>query len=374
MSATLLGSEDYVAALVRAIASARIEVLLESYIFANDASGTLVWQHLLAAAERGVRVRVLLDGHGSHDFSASWAQALAAVGGQLLFFRPRHRDWLLKRRSLRRMHRKLVSIDGELAFCGGINIYDAQVHGANRPRFDFAVAVQGPAVSEVRQSMLRMWRHVSWAHLQAALLPPLPIPPADGDSSITLVTRDNVMHRHAIEACYLVAIRNAQRRILIANAYFLPGYRFRRALAHVVARGVEVKLLLPGRNDHPLAHLASRALYPELLRQGIQLFEYQPAQLHAKVMVVDDDWLTVGSSNIDPLSLLLAREANLVIEDTALAAQLAQTIELAMDEDSVAVLANAPLVHGWRRILQLLSYGWVRFLLAFIPASEPRRY
>jgi cardiolipin synthase len=146
-----------------------------------------------------------------------------------------------------------------------------------------------------------------------------------------LLLRDNLVHRRSIERAYLKAIGSAKREVLIANAYFFPGRRFRRALIEAMRRGVPVRLLLQGRIEYTLPHLATQAMYPPLLAAGIEIVEYHRSFLHAKVAVIDD-WATVGSSNIDPFSLLLAREANVVVFDAGFAAELRGQLRVAMAE------------------------------------------
>ena len=179
-----------------------------------------------------------------------------------------------------------------------------------------------------------------------------------------LLLRDNLAHRHDIEYAYLDAIRSARREILIANAYFLPGRRFRQALLQAAQRGVKVSLLLQGRSDHVLFHFATQALYDRMLAAGVRVYEYDQAELHAKVAVVDDDWATVGSSNIDPFSLLLAREANLVVRDAGFAAELRASLMAALDGAAREVRVEDQRQRPWHaRLASVLAYSAVRFML-----------
>jgi cardiolipin synthase A/B len=162
---------------------------------------------------------------------------------------------------------------------------------------------------------------------------------ADGVPA-SLLLRDNLRNRRTIERAYLTAIAAARHEVLIANAYFLPGRRFRAALRDAVARGVRVRLLLQGRVEYPIQHYAQRAMYGDLLGAGIEIHEYQASYLHAKVAVVDDAWATVGSSNIEPVSLLLAREANVSVHDARFAAALRAELEHAIAQDSATLQAQ----------------------------------
>jgi cardiolipin synthase len=185
-----------------------------------------------------------------------------------------------------------------------------------------------------------------------------------GEQSAALLVRDNLRHRRDIEEAYLAAIAAAQNEVLIANAYFLPGLRFRHALMAAAARGVRVTVVVQGRIEYRLLHYAAQALYGALLSAGVRLVEYRQSFMHAKVAVIDGQWATVGSSNIDPFSLLLAREANLVIRDAAFATELRRSLEAALSEGAVELLPGAWQHRPWpNRLLRWMSYGLVRLLM-----------
>jgi len=360
--------QAYFPALIAALDAATREVFLETYIFENDAVGRRVAAALARAARRGVRVRVLVDGFGGRNFVRELMPVLEADGVQVLIYRREVRALSLRRHRLRRMHRKLVVVDGELAFVGGINIIDDFDRNApQRPRFDYAVQVRGPVLAHILAAVHHLWRLVSWANfrrrLNEALLAPARTDTA-GDIPAAFVIRDNIRHRRDIEDAYLAAIARAEREVVIACAYFFPGRRFRHALVDAARRGVTVILLLQGLADHPLLASASRALYPYFLAQGIRLFEYHQSYLHAKVAVVDEYWATVGSSNIDPFSLLLAREANLVIEDRGFASELRMRLARAIDQGSRELHRDAWRRQGFmRRLGSWLAYQFVRLAI-----------
>ncbi|MDW8470196.1 MAG: phospholipase D-like domain-containing protein, partial [Burkholderiales bacterium] len=285
---TLLRSgEQYFPALVAAIDAAATEVFLETYLFADDETGSLIADALARAAARGAAVHLLLDGYGARDFPPRFRRMLREAGAHVLFFRPDIRPWPVGRRPvrLRRMHRKLACIDGRVAFVGGINVIDDyDTPGHTPPRYDYAVRIEGPLVARVRAEAARLWTLVSWATLgrrwpgwrllephgrDADPAPRAPQPTPEGQCA-ALVVRDNLRHRHDIELADLEAIAAARRDILIACAYFFPGRRFRQALAAAAARGVRVTLLLQGRVEYALLHYASRALYGRLLADGIR--------------------------------------------------------------------------------------------------------
>lgn len=379
----LEGSGEYFAALVAAIDAARREVLLETYIFDFTAGAAEVAYALERAARRGVVVRVMVDGFGSGPVPPPWRERLLDAGVEWHAFEPPGPMGLLWPGSWRRLHRKLCVVDEVLAFCGGINILD-DFHDPNHgplelPRLDFAVQVRGPLVSHVHAAMARLWlrmvaiNEMRRAHLSGALgslrasrsKAPLTVPVTRtaSRSRAALVLRDNLRHRARIERAYLRAIGRAHEEIIIANAYFVPGARMRRALISAAKRGVRVRLLVQGRYEYFMQYYASRPVYGALLQAGVHIHEYAVSFLHAKVAVVDGRWATVGSSNLDPLSLLLAREANIVVEDRVFAEELAARLRVALTEQgrmSADEYAQRPL---HERIRERLALGIMRVLL-----------
>jgi len=311
--------EEYFPALEREIDAAASEIFLETYIFEDDDTGQRIAAALMRAARRGVLVHLMIDGFGSRLFPEAQRRQLLESGVQLLVYRPELWTFRIKSTRLRRLHRKLAVVDGRIGFCGGINIIDhGDLRGNAPPRLDYAVSVEGPLVADMHAAARTLWIRTAWTQLRRQwrplAKPVLSVEPRGAQRAEFLV-RDNVRHRHDIEEAYLRAIARARREVVIANAYFLPGRSFLKALCDAARRGVQVTLLLQGRMEYVLVHYASRALYRELLDAGVQIHEYTRNFLHAKVAVVDDSWATVGSSNIDPVSLLLAREANVVVRD-----------------------------------------------------------
>ena len=318
---------EYFPALAAAVDAAEREVWLETYIFADDAAGATIAGALIRAAQRGVAVRVLVDGWGAKLYlTRRLERALRAGGVQLLKYRPEVAPWQFRSHRLRRLHRKLCHVDRSVAFVGGINVIDdMNTPHQKPPRLDFAVRVRGPLLAPIVQTMQRLWALVELVQLERSEVPLFPDPihvPRSGAQTAKFVIRDNLRYRRDIERAYLAAIRTAKQEIIIANAYFFPGVRFRRALIAAAHRGVTVTLLLQARVEYRLLYYASRALYGQLLAAGVVIAEYHRSFLHAKVAVIDDHWATVGSSNIDPYSLLMAREANVFVRDARFADQL----------------------------------------------------
>ena len=342
-SVTLLrNGAEYFPALTDAIANAEREIWIETYIFADDETGRAIADALIAAATRGVSVRVLVDGWGArHYLTRPLERRLVEGGVDLLKYRPEVHPWHFRSHRLRRLHRKLCHVDERVAFVGGINIIDdMNTPGHTPPRVDFAVRVRGPMLVPVIQTMQRVWAIVEIAQLRSSDVPLFPDEqPAEsvGTQVAKFTIRDNLRHRRDIERAYLAGVRTARREILIATAYFFPGVRFRRALISAAARGVKVTLLLQARVEYRLLHYASRALYGQLLTAGVAIQEYHRSFLHAKVAVVDSRWATVGSSNIDPYSFLMSREANVFVRDAAFAGELRVELLQMIESGSRAV-------------------------------------
>lgn len=371
----LVNGEMYFPQLLAAIDAAKRTVWLETYIYADDNIGARVTLALAHAASRGVEVRVVIDGFGGGEHARALARDLAGAGVQVKIYRP-ERWWRLERKLLRRLHRKITVIDDTVAFVGGINIIDDHNHpgearGRLGPRFDFAVMLQGPIVAMVAHAARRLWwtlslgdrlgDRVGGSALHAPRIARFPSPLPDGVPA-QLLLRDNLRNRRTIERAYLAEIEAARSNVLIANAYFLPGHHVRAALRAAVQRGVRVRLLLQGRVEYAIQHHAQRALYANLFEAGVEIHEYVPSYLHAKVAVIDSCWATVGSSNIDPYSLLLAREANVVVLNATFARELESVLDRAIAEQSVLIKPEDYAARGWfKKARDWASYLIVRF-------------
>ncbi len=388
----LCGGKDFFAQLEQQLDSAKKEVFVETYIFENDASGQRIAKALARAAQRGVAVHLVIDGFGSKSIHDELIEVFASGPVQWQIFRPEKTYLTLERQRLRRLHRKLSVIDGETAFVGGINMlddYNDPNFGAlTQPRFDFAVQIRGPLVASIHQVVSRMWWQLSLTRRNKKQLLAntsdsgamqrsrfaLPdsivsVVAVAGSLKAKFIPRDNFRFRAAIENSYLRAIDRSKREIVIANAYFLPGIKFRRSLIQAAKRGVRVRLLLQGLAEYKLQHWATQALYQELLQAGIDIYEYKRSFLHAKVAVMDD-WSTVGSSNIDPFSLLLAREANVVINDPGFARQLQTQIELGMAQGAQQVSPQQHMRLSWpKRLVHKGAFIVLRFAVALSGAS-----
>ncbi len=399
----LQGGDELFAALIAAVNRARYEVWLTTYIFHTDESAQAVSHALVAAAQRGVRVRVVVDGFGTMgslgELRRWWAHTPVAVA----VYRPLDRWWAwLQPEHLRRLHQKVAVVDGEVGFVGGINVIDDRLdlhHGRlESPRLDYAVQVRGPVVAPMVHTARAMWTRAAFGAdwrdeiaqmvrgprglhrarellrsmrlVPVGLAGPAATLPADrtepsspGTMEAAFLLRDNLRQRHSVQAALLQACGHARQEIDIVCPYFYPGRVLRRALLQAARRGVRVRLLLQGQPDYKIAALAASVLYRELLDGGVHIFEYDAAFLHAKVVRVDERWATVGSSNLDPLSLLVNFEANLAVRDGAFVREVAASLETAFARSRPVVAA--PAASGWatalrRRAVALMARLYLR--------------
>ena len=384
----LINGESFFPRVFECIAAAEREILLETFILFEDKVGMALQAALLTAARRGVQIDVTVDGYGSPDLSPAFVSALTQAGARVHVFDPSPRLWGYRTNVFRRMHRKIVVIDGTRAFVGGLN-YSAD-HLADfgpRAKQDYAVEIEGPLVPRIQhyaRSQLQLGQRKP-PRLRDRLFrhkPEQPEPgtlPAAGQAEAQLVTRDNRAHRTDIERHYLIAIRGASQRIIIANAYFFPGYRLLRQLRRAARRGVDVRLILQGEPDMPIAKIAARLLYHQLLVAGVRIYEYRKRPLHGKVALADDEWSTVGSSNLDPLSLSLNLEANVIIKDRSfnqlLGEHLAQLMQASCKEILISDAAEAG---PWVMVRSFLVFhlmrrkpGWFGWLPAHTQHLTP---
>ena len=395
---TLLENGDtFFPRLFECIAAAEHEVVLETFIWFDDKVGQQLQAVLIAAGRRGVQIDVTIDDYGSPNLSPAFLGALADAGVRVHVFDPGPRLWGVRTNLFRRMHRKIVVVDGNRAFVGGIN-YSAD-HLADfgaQAKQDYAVEITGPLVGTIQQfvrnalvvgernAQQSLWQRLadrfsSKAKTLATKLRRLPRPPETtqpGQAAGLFVTRDNRRHTHDIERHYRIAIRSAQHRIIIANAYFFPGYRFLRALRHAARRGVDVRLILQGEPDMAIVKIAGSMLYHHLISAGVHIHEYCDRPLHGKVAVFDDALATVGSSNLDPLSLALNLEANVLIKDKRFNAELTGRLEHLIAHSCKEINASdLDSSSHWRVVRSYFVFHLLRWYPAWagwLPAHAPR--
>ncbi|MDD9944648.1 MAG: phospholipase D-like domain-containing protein [Myxococcales bacterium] len=361
--AFLHDGEASLPAMLAAIAGARDEVLLEMYWFGSDGTGRTFAEALSARAQAGVRVCVSYDSVGSWDSDPGMFARMRAAGCRVYEYNPirpwqrRFRLGLLNQRN----HRKLLVVDGQIGFTGGINFADEWApfsEGGGGWRDDM-VRVEGPAVSDMRAIVLGAF---AAAGLDAGSERGLEPPPARGHCPVRVLANDRFRNRRAIENAYLRQIRRAKVSILLANSYFLPRFAVRRALAVAVKRGVEVRVLLPGRSDVPAVAYAMRRLYAWMLERGIHVHEWPHSILHAKSAVVDSRWCTVGTHNLDYRSWQYNLEINVAVEDATAAHALETRLRQDFAESPEVKLSHwnyRPLVE---RLLEFFFYRFRKLL------------
>jgi cardiolipin synthase A/B len=396
----LENGEEFFPRVFECIAAAQREVVLETFILFDDKVGKGLHAALLQAALRGVQIDMTIDGYGSPNLSPEFIFALTQAGVRVHVFDPGPRLWGWRTNLFRRMHRKIVVVDGQRAFIGGIN-YSAD-HLADfgpKAKQDYAVEIEGAIVAEIHefvhralaagqrnaassfaarlrerftasvsakvQTLARTWRRAT--------------PAPAGDAAAMFVTRDNHHHTNDIERHYRIAIRAARQRVVIANAYFFPGYRLLKEMRRAARRGVDVRLILQGEPDMAIVKTAASMLYHYLLGGGVKIFEYCERPLHGKVALSDDEWATVGSSNLDPLSLSLNLEANVIIKDSAFNQHLSERLEHLM-QHSCRQIRHGDLVESsrWRTVRSFFLFhllrrypAWAGWLPAHVPRLRP---
>jgi cardiolipin synthase len=352
----LENGEAFFPAVFDAIRRAEREVLIETFILFEDKVGQELQQALIEAARRGVRVELTVDGWGSIDLSRGYLGALAEAGVQVRMFDPKPRFLGMRLHVFRRMHRKIVVVDGRVAFVGGINFSADHLQDFGpQAKQDYSVLVEGPLARLISVFVLQQMGR------RPGELERHPVRSA-GTAQAMFVARDNHNQRDAIERQYRAAIHAARHDVVIANAYFFPGYRLLRAMRRAVRRGVRVRLVLQGQPDMKIVKHAAELLHGQLINAGVEIYEYCKRPLHAKIALVDDEWSTIGSSNLDPLSLSLNLEANVMIRDRAFAATVRERLERLIQDDCRQLEKDAVAVRhaGWRLLLDTLAYHVTR--------------
>jgi cardiolipin synthase len=377
----LENGEAFFPRVFEAIRAAKHEVLVETFILFEDVVGEGLRDALAQASRAGVAVHLTIDGYGSPQFSPAFLAVLREAGVRMRVFDPRRPLLGLRTNLFRRLHRKIVVVDGRRAFVGGINFSaDHLADFGSQAKQDYSIEIEGPVVADIRRAARalidatpRRWGQSAPEQCQR---PPDSTPTECGPARVAFITRDNTEHTDDIEYHYRVAIQAARRRIVIANAYFLPGYRLLKALRDASRRGVDVLLILQGHPDMPMVTAATRSLYRYLIPAGVRIVEYCRRPFHGKVALVDDDWTTVGSSNLDPLSLWMNLEANVLVHDAAFTAGLHTHLEWLAREECTPVDAASWLQGGvFRPLLGVVLFHLLRHfprMAGMLPAHVPR--
>lgn len=324
----LFGGSMAYPAMLEAIAWARTEILLETYIWASDGTGRRFADALCIKAHEGVSVRCVIDGAGSFGFDSGLVAQMRTAGVQLAIFHPvgpwrRRWGWQV------RDHRKLLIVDGRVGFCGGMNLGDdyAPRLWGGRDWNDVQAQVEGPVLRDLRRLFEQSFRSAEpetfERHAAMARRPPLEAMAVHGSSTrVRALAVGRFMKRHGIQHHLLHAMGAARERIFIEAAYFVPDRALRGALKRAARRGVDVRVIAPRHSDVPFLGDASRYTWASLLRAGVRLFEWLPGMLHSKTVCVDGAWCAVGSYNLDARSLHYNWEVSLEILDERLTQEL----------------------------------------------------
>lgn len=364
-------------ALIDAIAAAHDEIYLETYIFAMDHTAETIIAALQAAAQRGVTVRLIIDWIGSGNrFAIQLQERLQEMDIDCRIFNP----WF--RRGLTRTHRKMIVIDHQIAFVGGINIID-DLHSDDGdplqlpfPRWDFSVAIEGKLVGRIHKEIEAQWLKIGKLKILARLQIARDLRQHlrlhfTHEGLAALVIRDNLRNRNTIQKSYLNALGNAKHTAILANPYFSPGRKIRHALMRAAQRGVDVRLLL-GVGEFDWQDAVTQSYYAKLLAHGVKIYEYRKTRLHAKVAVIDQEWATVGSSNFDGFSLFLNQEANIVVRDRGFSAELYQLLHQGLC-DATEINQQKLQRQSWlRRVKHRIAYGFYRVIMLVATLGQYR--
>lgn len=321
-------------AMLEAIASATREIVLEMYWFDSDRVGRRFAEALSERARSGVSVRVIYDAVGSLGVDPEMFEDMRRAGCLVHEYNPiapwrkrvagkRNRESTFFTLLNRRDHRKILAVDGRIAFTGGINLADHWMGTEKEPAWrDEMVRVGGPAAAHLRAAFFVTWSEYEPSTRSEISPRSTVVEDAHGGSSVRVLLGDGRRDRRAIRRAYARQIRRATKHIYIANSYFLPDMGLRNALVRAARRGVDVRIMVPGTNDVLAMYYAMRKLYTKLVPRGVRVYEWHGSILHSKTAVIDDRWSTVGSFNLDHRSVRYNLEANVVVEDEAFASAL----------------------------------------------------
>lgn len=349
---------------------------LQTYIFDDDDTGRQVAQALMAAAGRGVEVFLLTDGYGSGRLSRNFTDALKKSGVHFRFFEPLFKSsWFYFGR---RLHHKILVTDKRYALIGGINISNNYNDLPGKPAWlDFSVRAEGPVVIELCMLCRNTWNKFP-ARLPAAYCEPKISPDtytAQAGSLARIRRNDWVKSKNEISASYVEMFRKAESHITIMCSYFLPGRVIRKFMIQAVRRGIRVRVITTAHSDVTVSKLAERWLYDWLLRNGIELYEYLPAILHAKIATRDSKWITIGSYNVNDLSAYASVEMNMDINDAALTASMEQELERIIREHSTEVTRETHTLHKnvFTQLTRWVAYRLIRLLFTLTTFYYKRR-
>ncbi|MDZ4774584.1 MAG: phospholipase D-like domain-containing protein [Planctomycetota bacterium] len=340
-------------AMLEAIASARTSILVEMYIWADDVVGNKFREALIERAQAGCSIRVLFDAVGSFTLPAQFMDSMRSAGIEAIEFHP-VAPWRPRWGLNKRNHKKILVVDDRIAFTGGINYSDENLPTTEGGAgwFDWHVGVEGPVVRDLALTFQYTWLKSGGSPFA---IPPSALPKADACAlGVQVISNVKLQDRWRMHRAYLWAIRNAEKRIDIMNAYFIPERNLRTAFGNAVKRGVSVRVIVPSVSDVPAVAHASRHLHKRLLTLGVLVFEWpRERMMHAKLGVIDGVWSTIGSYNLDHRSLVHNLEVGLVVVDPAVGAQLAEQFDVDLRTCTEVTVAALDARSWWQK-----SLGW----------------
>ncbi len=357
------GGQDYFAEMTTMIRAATRHIHLQTYIFDDDETGNMIADELAAASAREVKVYIMLDGYASRHLPQAFIQRLVDAGINFRFFEP-----ILRSKRFyfgRRMHHKILVVDGRYSLVGGINISNRYNDLPGEPAWlDWAVATEGEASYELFKVCLEFWyKSARRARVIVAANPPLSFP-KEWNCAVKVRRNDWVRRQNQISRSYIEMFNRAEDHIIVMSSYFLPGQVMRKQLVRAAARGVKISLVLAGTSDVPVAKYAERFIYRWMLRKGIRIYEYPKCVLHAKLSTYDNKWVTVGSYNVNNISAYASVELNLDILDEDFANQADETLQKIIARDCIGITDSYMKTYSLvERFLQWWSYEVYRFMV-----------
>lgn len=363
------GGTAYFNLMIQLIRNAQESIHLQTYHFENDETGQLVAEALVAAAEKKLSVYLLVDGYASQSLSKKTIHSFQEAGVHFRFFEP-----LLKSKNFyfgRRLHHKILVTDGRFSLTGGVNIANRYNDFPKLPAWlDFALYAEGEISRELCITCWKTWNGFP----QKMELTPCEKKQLifdfkkEATSLVRMRRNDWVRRKNEISSTYIELFRNAQSHITIMCSYFLPGKIIRRLLRNAAKRGVQIKVITAGPSDITISKNAERWMYDWLIRNNIELYEYQPSVLHAKVAVCDEEWFTIGSYNLNNISAYASIELNLDVKDTSVAGEMKQILDGIIKTDCIHITKEALIQSKniFRQFIHWLSYQAIRFIFFMV--------
>lgn len=364
--------KDYFNLLDEIISQANESIHFQTYIFNEDATGRYVADQLLKAAKRGIKVYLLVDAYGSGNLSVKLTKKLCQYGIEIRKFSP-IRLWKLE--TGRRLHHKIIVIDKKYALIGGINIADKYKGLKEKEWLDYAVLLQGNIVWDAYLLCYQLWNKKLY---KPRIKKPADLIPHPSGMYAQLAQHDFFRRKIHISKSYINAIKNAQKEIIVVSSYFLPSRKMLKFLLKSVDRGVNIKLVLGHQSDVPIVQKATYFLYRKLLVHGIEIYEYRPSIVHAKVMIVDSKWCTIGSYNLNFISEYNSIELNVNIADEFFAMNFKSDLFKIIEQDCIQIKKKEYLSKQniFTQIRHHINYIFVRILfrILFLLTKKDKTY